>query len=148
MSVFATLRRPPPDFNTRVSNAYGKTKMVDKTLKFFGSGLGFASNLLAYSETAQPVATALGSLGKGFSVVRSGFKIFDALQDISTPTGDEHETRMKWIQLVGYTAADLFAPVMFAESQGLFTFDKQTKDKLQVRQLNHKGRFLQRTLKK
>jgi hypothetical protein len=121
-----------PSFNNRLADSYAQTRTLDKTLKFSSSFASLVSNLLSYttSENAAISGKAISSLGKTFSSVRSGVKVFDVLQDFSTPTGDIHEKRMKWIQMVCFASADATNPVFFFENQGFYSIDSQTKEQM------------------
>lgn len=120
----------PADFNKRVADLYSKTKGVDKTIKVLSKGAALVGNLTSHIPSAEPFARTCSALGATFSVVHSGFKILDAFQDISTPSGDQHNTNMSWVQLAAFTASDAFNPILFLEKQGFYTFDQATRDAL------------------
>lgn len=128
--VFMNITLTSPSFNNRLADSYGQTRTVDKTLKFGSSLSSLVSNILSYNTTENSAISgkAISSLGKTFSSIRSGMKVFDIMQDFSTPSGDVHETRMKFIQMVCFASADALNPVFFLENQGFYSIDAQTKD--------------------
>jgi hypothetical protein len=128
--IAMTVTLAHPTFNNRLADVYAQTRGIDKTLKFGSSLAGLTSNILSYStgEISQLSGKTIGSLGKSLSSIRSGVKVFDVLQDFSTPTGDVHEKKMKWIQLVCFASADILNPIFFFESQGFYSICEKTKE--------------------
>ena len=121
---------PAITYNNRLADVYAQTKGIDKTLKFGSSLASLTSHVLSYNtgDVSQLSGKTIGSHGKSLSSIRSGVKVFDVLTDFSTPTGDVHEKKMKWIQLVCFASADILNPVFFFESQGFYSISEKTKE--------------------
>jgi hypothetical protein len=119
-----------PSFSNRLASIYSQTKAIDKTLKWGSSFANLTANLLSYGTTSlSRVATqAITTLGKTFSSVRNGIKIFDIFQDLSVPKSDDiHDLRMKWVQTCCFAGADAFNPIFFFENQGVYTLTSKVK---------------------
>jgi hypothetical protein len=117
----------PPCFNDRLAIVFGQTKAIDKSLKFASNLTSFSSDIFREIGSSSVACKGLDALAESFYSIRNGVKIFDTFQDLSQPSGDIHEVRMKWIQLLCFTVADVVNPILYFESNGFYTIGNELK---------------------
>lgn len=116
-----------PSLNDRLAIVYGNSKTFDKALKFTTNISEFSSDIFRSFNSSSSMSKALDAVGQWLSSERAGIKIFDIFRDIKSPNGDSFETKVKWIQLVGYTVVDVLRPILYFESQGFYSLKKELK---------------------